>query len=153
MIAASYFTRNASLASRPLTSTLSHQFCSAFTRPVDDETKRIVVAKRRTLIRGELHMLAKSHFAALALCLAFTGCAPKEMFSWIDRNCFVADWTNHHSCLSCCGKGCGQAYPNVEYPMLVLGNQPDLEGETPAELPGDEELVQPADENAAPSME
>jgi hypothetical protein len=71
-------------------------------------------------------MLAKSRFAALALSLCFTlaGCrAPKEMFSWIDRNCFVADWTNHHSCLSCCGKGCGQVYPNIEYPMLVLGNQ------------------------------
>jgi hypothetical protein len=46
--------------------------------------------------------------------------------------------------LSCCGKGCGQVYPNVEYPMLVLGNQPpveEVEGEVqPVEL--EEEPVQ-----------
>jgi hypothetical protein len=26
---------------------------------------------------------------------------PKDLFSWIDRHCFVADWMNDHSCLSC----------------------------------------------------
>jgi hypothetical protein len=35
-----------------------------------------------------------------AACLA--GCAPKELFSCCDRHCFLADWTNHHSCVSCC---------------------------------------------------
>jgi hypothetical protein len=86
-------------------------------------------------------MMAKSNFAALALalCFAFSGCAPKEMFSWIDRNCFVADWTNHHSCLSCCHNGgCGQVYSNVEYPMLELGDKPPTE-----------ESLQSADEEAA----
>jgi hypothetical protein len=93
-------------------------------------------------------MLAKPSFGALSLslCLAFAGCcAPKEMFSWIDRNCFVADWTNHHSCLSCCGKGCGQVYPKVEYPMLVLGNQPPIEaGEEEAQSVEVEEEHVPA---------
>jgi hypothetical protein len=28
-------------------------------------------------------------------------CPPKHLFSWIDRNCFVADWMNDHSCTSC----------------------------------------------------
>src|SRR3954468_7135437 len=28
-------------------------------------------------------------------------CPPKDLFSCIDRNCFVADWMNEHSCLSC----------------------------------------------------
>lgn len=75
-------------------------------------------------------MLAKSIVTAAALLFAIvsTGCAPKETFSWIDRNCFVADWTNHRSCLSCCRNGpCGQVYPNVEYPMLVLGDPPTAE--------------------------
>lgn len=31
----------------------------------------------------------------------FHQCRPKELFSWIDRNCFVADWMNDHSCTSC----------------------------------------------------
>ncbi len=70
-------------------------------------------------------MFVQRRFATLVLFVGVTlsGCAPKETFSWIDRNCFVADWTNHHSCLSCCRNGpCGQVYPNVQYPMLVLGN-------------------------------
>lgn len=62
------------------------------------------------------------------IAFGFAGCAPKESFSWIDRHCFVADWTNHYSCLSCCRNGpCGQAYPSVEYPMLVLGDEPAAE--------------------------
>lgn len=28
-------------------------------------------------------------------------CAPKDLFSYIDRHCFVADWMNEHSCTSC----------------------------------------------------
>lgn len=61
----------------------------------------------------------------MSMAFVFVGCAPKETFSWIDRNCFVADWTNHHSCVSCCRNGgCQQAYPMVEHEMLVLGNQP-----------------------------
>ena len=54
--------------------------------------------------------------------LVFAGCAPKELFSCVDRHCFVADWTNHHSCLSCCQNGgCGQRYVTGGE-MLVLGD-------------------------------
>jgi hypothetical protein len=67
--------------------------------------------------------------------LTFAGCAPRESFSWIDRNCFVADWTNHHSCLSCCCDGnCRQAHPMVEHEMLVLGNQPTTEAAAEAPI-------------------
>ncbi len=60
--------------------------------------------------------------------LPFAGCAPRESFSWIDRNCFVADWTNHHSCVSCCCSGnCQQSPPPGGYEMLVLGNQASSE--------------------------
>jgi hypothetical protein len=74
-------------------------------------------------------MSAKLQIAAIAMSLSFgfVGCAPRESFSWIDRHCFVADWTNHHSCVSCCHGNCKQAHPMVEYPMLVLGNQPAAE--------------------------
>jgi ferredoxin len=50
----------------------------------------------------------------LVLLLALGGCrcyengGPKHLFSWIDRNCFVADWMNDHSCTSCayCANNC-----------------------------------------------
>jgi hypothetical protein len=62
---------------------------------------------------------------AVLLTTCVVGCAPRDSFSWIDRHCFVADWTNHYSCLSCCRNGsCQQAMPNVQYEMLVLGDQP-----------------------------
>jgi len=39
---------------------------------------------------------------AVLLFAALSGCrGPTELFSWVDRNCFIADWTNDHSCLSC----------------------------------------------------
>lgn len=85
-------------------------------------------------------MINKSNLASLALLLPliFSGCAPKELFSWVDRNCYVADWTNHYSCVSCCRNGgCQQQYPQVEYEMLVLGNQGAAEPsgvEQPAEM-------------------
>jgi hypothetical protein len=73
-------------------------------------------------------MNARLKFVCLVLSFVmygFVGCAPRESFSWIDRHCFVADWTNHHSCVSCCRNGgCQQSYPMVEHEMLVLGNQP-----------------------------
>ena len=82
-------------------------------------------------------MNRKLKVATLMLLLPFNfaGCAPKESFSWIDRNCFVADWTNHHSCLSCCCDGnCQQAHPMVEHEMLVLGNQPPTQSATEAPI-------------------
>jgi len=71
--------------------------------------------------------------------LAAAGCAPRESFSWIDRNCFVADWTNHHSCLSCCCSGnCQQSPPPGGYEMLVLGDQPTVED-------ADDDSLEPAE--------
>jgi hypothetical protein len=49
-------------------------------------------------------MFNRSKLATLALLLSagLGGCrGPTELFSFIDRHCFVADWTNDHSCLSC----------------------------------------------------
>ena len=49
-------------------------------------------------------MLAPLKFVSLAMLLlvSLAGCrGPTELFSYIDRHCFVADWTNDHSCLSC----------------------------------------------------
>ncbi|MCI0333797.1 MAG: hypothetical protein L0228_11315 [Planctomycetes bacterium] len=60
----------------------------------------------------------------LSFSLGLTGCAPSQLFSCIDRHCFIADWTNHHSCVSCCHGNCQHAQPMVEHEMLVLGNQP-----------------------------
>ena len=78
-------------------------------------------------LTGVLPMSSKlKTFAAIAsLFFGLAGCAPKETFSWIDRNCFVADWTNHHSCISCCTHGnCQHVQHPGQYPMLELGNQP-----------------------------
>jgi hypothetical protein len=75
----------------------------------------------------------KLTFAAMFafFAISFAGCAPRESFSWIDRNCFVADWTNHHSCLSCCCDGnCQHAPPPGGYEMLVLGNPATTEDES-----------------------
>jgi len=77
---------------------------------------------------------------------ALAGCAPSQTFSWIDRHCFVADWTNHYSCLSCCTHGnCGPR-PQGEYEMLVLGDQPveATEAQPETQSPADSAvLVQP----------
>jgi hypothetical protein len=44
----------------------------------------------------------KSLTLAMLLVAGLCGCrGPTELFSWVDRNCFIADWTNDHSCLSC----------------------------------------------------
>jgi hypothetical protein len=53
-----------------------------------------------------------------------SGCAPNELFSAIDRHCFVADWTNHHSCISCCDckHGSCQHPGHPPMPMLQLGD-------------------------------
>ena len=39
--------------------------------------------------------------SGLAGCSSGNGRPPQHLFSWIDRNCFVADWMNDHSCTSC----------------------------------------------------
>jgi hypothetical protein len=49
-------------------------------------------------------MLVRLKFLVLAglLSVTLTGCAGIDLFSCCDRYCYLADWTNHHSCLSCC---------------------------------------------------
>jgi hypothetical protein len=42
---------------------------------------------------------------AALLLVGVCGCSHNEMFSALDRHCYLADWTNHHSCLSCCPPG------------------------------------------------
>jgi hypothetical protein len=62
----------------------------------------------------------------LLLAVAFSGCAPRELFSAIDRHCLVADWANHHSCVSCCcckNGSCRRPAPRI-YPMVELGDAP-----------------------------
>jgi hypothetical protein len=58
----------------------------------------------------------------LAVLLAgLCGCrGPTELFSWVDRNCFIADWTNDHSCLSCrytANAGSGPTVSNIRPPI------------------------------------
>jgi hypothetical protein len=80
-------------------------------------------------------MKTKGWLSAIIIALPLFGggcCAPKELFSCIDRHCFVADWTNHYSCVSCCCHGNCQPPPQPELPMVELGNQP-----------AEAELVQP----------
>jgi hypothetical protein len=45
-----------------------------------------------------------------------SGCSHNELFSCIDRHCFIADWTNHHSCVSCCRHGSWDWFGNNECP-------------------------------------
>lgn len=77
---------------------------------------------------GAPHMLAKLKFAMLAsvVSLALSGCrcAPKELFSWIDRHGFVADWTSHYNCVNrtCYGGHCQQPATYYEGEVLVLGD-------------------------------
>jgi hypothetical protein len=37
---------------------------------------------------------------AMLLPLAASCCAPKELFSGLDRHCFLPDWMNEHSCVN-----------------------------------------------------
>jgi hypothetical protein len=43
-------------------------------------------------------------FLAATLWAGISGCSHNELFSGLDR-CYLADWTNHHSYLSCCCDG------------------------------------------------
>ena len=53
----------------------------------------------------------------LILCaFGISGCSHNELFSCIDRRCFIADWTNHHSCESCCRHGSWTWFGNNQCP-------------------------------------
>jgi hypothetical protein len=56
------------------------------------------------------------------------GCPPKHLFSWIDRNCFVADWMNDHSCTSC-------HCPANHCPPDIVEKHPDLSANNPVPSP------------------
>jgi hypothetical protein len=47
-------------------------------------------------------MFLKFKLLALAVLLPFATscCAPKELFSTLDRHCFLPDWMNQHSCVN-----------------------------------------------------
>ena len=72
-----------------------------------------MVAFRQPLFSSFLVVLMARRFLfatlAMLLSLGLAGCrGPTELFSCIDRNCFVADWCNDHSCVSCrYGANCG----------------------------------------------
>jgi hypothetical protein len=81
-------------------------------------------------------MIARLKFATLAvlLSLSLSGCCcnggrgPTELFSGIDRHCFVADWMNDHgSCVSCgyCANGCSQPTLPLHSEPLVLPSEPE----------------------------
>lgn len=60
-------------------------------------------------------LVMRRHFSrsllSLLLFASLLGCrGPTELFSFVDRHCFVADWMNDHSCLSCryCRNNCSQ---------------------------------------------
>jgi len=45
------------------------------------------------------------------LSLGLCGCSHRDWFAPLDR-CYLADWTNHHSYLSCCRDGDGSGHCN-----------------------------------------
>ncbi len=63
----------------------------------------------------KLPMLVVLVLAGLAGCRG-----PTELFSFIDRHCFVADWMNDHSCVSCryaANSGSQPTLPDVPRPL------------------------------------
>lgn len=52
-------------------------------------------------MNGRLTLLPLVLLLSLGGCRCYEDGGPKHLFSWIDRNCFVADWMNDHSCTSC----------------------------------------------------
>ena len=87
---------------------------------IRDATKSTTRNRRRSAMLATLIRFVLLLPIAVGIC----GCAPSELFSGIDRNCYVADWTNHHSCVSCCcckHGSCRRPAP-AALPMLVLGN-------------------------------
>jgi hypothetical protein len=84
-------------------------------------------------------MVSRLKLATLAVLFAagLSGCrGPTELFSFIDRHCFVADWMNDHSCVSCrysCNAGSGPTVSKVHEPIPAPLDKSD---EDPA-LPSD----------------
>jgi hypothetical protein len=76
---------------------------SSFSRlPPDDNA----IARESQGSASGAIMRAKYAILSLMIVAALwtTGCAPNDLFWRLDR-CYLADWTNHQSCLSCCDDG------------------------------------------------
>jgi hypothetical protein len=73
----------------------------ASSRPTMKTSARNAPARQR----GEI-MAAKLTLALILLLvpLGLSGCVHNEMFSFLDY-CYLADWTNQQSPLSCCPNG------------------------------------------------
>jgi hypothetical protein len=72
---------------------------------VDDDTQRAEIVAA-TAPEAGLTMKLRTILVVALLLSGFAGCSHNELFSGLDY-CYWADWTNHHSYLSCCND-CGQ---------------------------------------------
>jgi hypothetical protein len=97
-------------------------------------------------------MINRSKLVTLALLLVASVCGcrgPTELFSFIDRNCFIADWTNDHSCLSCRYTANAGSVPTISKvrdpipaPLESIDEDPalpDTGGVTASDLPADDQ--------------
>jgi hypothetical protein len=85
----------------------SNLFFSLRHGQTDDEKLNGWIRGDRADAGVHIAMNGRSKFLVLVLLLSLGiagcchDCPPKHLFSFIDRNCFVADWMNDHSCTSC----------------------------------------------------
>ena len=94
----------------------------------------------------------KSAMLALLLLVSLAGCrGPTELFSYIDRHCFVADWCNDHSCLSCSHRANCSSGPTMPLHERTLDLPTDTEHhDTGYQDAEHADVQQPAAEHAAP---
>lgn len=82
-------------------------------------------------IRILMAKLFKSLTLLVAVLAGFAGCrGPTELFSCLDRHCFIADWTNDHSCVSCdyaCNAGSGPTVSKIREPISAPAENADDE--------------------------
>lgn len=75
------------------------------------------------MMSGKLKILVLVMLLSISLSGCCHYCRPKDLFSFIDRHCFVADWMNDHSCTSCQCRGNNCPPPiRVSHPDLSLSN-------------------------------
>lgn len=75
--------------------------------------------------------LYKYPLLAVLVLASLAGCrGPTELFSFIDRHCFVADWMNDHSCVSC-----RHAANRCSQPTLPVRERPLELSTAPADAP------------------
>jgi hypothetical protein len=64
------------------------------------------VRASRLVVKVITLMKIKTVLFLALLSLGVSGCSHQDWFSSLDH-CYLADWTNHHSYLSCCCDGRG----------------------------------------------